>query len=255
MKRLAIPIVAILMLALDCKNEPQVVKEPWMERPVMEWPDFALTNKISFTDTTFTDIANSFLVTTGRDTHGVSCKHLFMVFENRMGLKTIDLGNTFNSWELYSKNDREKMVLVKRLINRNPEEHIGQFNTLKVRDWIIFEIDKENSNLYPLKIRYSPVKKHEIVYAVGWGTKQKDSSKPALIKMQCFDNLGDYFYTKTLTTNVQPNGRSGSAVIDENGYLVGIVSGAEGNLGVIGSVNYLRKLFDTYKILFENVNP
>ncbi|WP_396602941.1 hypothetical protein [Algibacter sp. R77976] len=81
--------------------------------------------------------------------------------------------------------------------------------------------------------------------------KQKDNSKPALIKLQCFENLGDYFYIKTLKTDTQPHGRSGSPVIDKNGYLVGIVSGQEGKLGVIGSVRYLKQMLDEYGIKYE----
>jgi hypothetical protein len=41
-------------------------------------------------------------------------------------------------------------------------------------------------------------------------------------------------------------------VIDKNGYLVGIVSGAEGTLGVIGSVNYLKEMFDLYDVEYQN---
>ncbi|MFO7851300.1 MAG: hypothetical protein ACQERS_03855 [Bacteroidota bacterium] len=57
--------------------------------------------------------------------------------------------------------------------------------------------------------------------------------------MQVFRNAGPYYYVNTLSGNVDPAGRNGSPVIDANGYLVGIVSGAEGNLGVIGNVNYI----------------
>jgi hypothetical protein len=63
--------------------------------------------------------------------------------------------------------------------------------------------------------------------------------------------MGNYYYVKTLAEDVAPPGRSGSPVIDKNGYLVGIVSGAEGNLGVIGSVQYLKKLFDEYGVDYE----
>ena len=59
------------------------------------------------------------------------------------------------------------------------------------------------------------------------------------MKMEMFRNEGPYYYTNTLTENVDPAGRSGSPVIDANGYLVGIVSGAEGRLGVTCNVSYL----------------
>lgn len=244
-------LLGLFTLLVACKNETPVEKEAWVGQPVSQWPNFALTNEISFQDTTFTDLANAFLIQTGKDTLGVSCKHIFMVFENGLGLTTIDVGKEFISWTLYPKNDERNRVTVKRLINADPEENIGQFNTLKVRDWILFEIDKNFTDTYPLKIRYTPVKTNEIVYAVGWGMNQEDNRSPALIKLQCFKNLGPYFYVQTLTEGIQPHGRSGSPVIDKNGYLVGIVSGAEGNLGVIGSVNYLRKIFDQYGIEYQ----
>jgi hypothetical protein len=151
---------------------------------------------------------------------------------------------------MYPKNLKEKTVTIKRLINKNPSEQIGQFNTLKVRDWIIFELEEKNTQLYPLKIRYTPVKKNEIVYAVGWAKNQKDNSKPGLFKMKCFKNLGNYFYIEP--SENQPHGRSGSPVIDKNGYLVGIVSGQEGKLGVMGAVPYLTIMFDKYGIEYNN---
>jgi hypothetical protein len=120
-----------------------------------------------------------------------------------------------------------------------------------VRDWILFEIDKKNPVLYPLKIRYTPVKTNEIVYAVGWGIKQEDNSMPALTKLKCYMNIGDYFYTQSLSPDIHPGGRSGSPVIDQNGYLVGIVSGAEGKLGVMGSINYLKNILDKYNIKYN----
>lgn len=210
MKRLVIIVISSILLTFGCKNDPEIIKENWIEKPLSQWPSFALTNEISFNDTTYKDFSNSFLINTGYDTLGISCKHLFMVFENQLGLKTIDLGKNFNFWKLYPKNDHEKNVSIERLINANSKENIEQFNTLKVRDWILFEIDKPHSDLYPLKIRYTPIKKNEIVYAVGWGINQKDNSKPALIKLQCIKDLGDYYYIKTLSSYNQANGRSGS---------------------------------------------
>lgn len=252
MKRAELIIIGIASLIVGCKQESTITREPWIEKPLSQWPSFALTNEISFEDTTYSDIANSFIVSTGFDTLGVSCKHLFMVFEAQQGFGTVDLGSDFQYWKLYPKNDKEKLVHATRLINEDSNELIGEFNTLKVRDWILFELDEQNPELYPLKIRYTPVKTNEVVYAVGWGIHQKDNRMPAITKLQCVDNLGDYYYTRSLTTDTQPQGRSGSPVIDRNGYLVGIVSGAEGNFGVIGSVSYLRKTFNRYGIEYRS---
>ena len=170
----------------------------------------------------------------------------FMVFNNRLGINKIDLGSNFNYWNMYPKNHKKESVTIKRLINTNSQEKIGQYNTLKDRDWIIFELEEKNAELYPLKIRYTRVAKNEIVYALGWPTNQNDNKKPILRKIQIFKNLGNYFYI--MPSENQPHGMSGSPVIDKDGYLVGIVSGQEGNLGVIGGINYLTTMFDKYGI-------
>ena len=238
------------VFSASCLSGEKYEKEPWISKPVSQWPNFALTNEVSFEDTTFLDLANGFLVNTGYDTMAVSCKHLFMVFEKYQNLNSIDLGEHFNYWKMSPKNHPDKIVQLKQLLNQNKAEPVENFNSLKVRDWLIFNIINNEHKLYPLRIRYSPVKTKEVVYCVGWGMKQKDNSKPALIKMRCVKDVGDYFFTKTLSEKHKPHGRSGSAVIDKNGYLVGIVSGAEGNLGVMGSTSYLKNFFRSKDIPF-----
>ena len=251
MKHIGIPLLYILIIMIGCKHSTKIEKETWIDKPLNQWPDFALTNEIGFDDTTFTDLANSFLIDTGADTIGASCKHLFMVFRNHEGLMSISLGDNFNHWKLYPKNNPERSVQIKMLINANKEEPIGQFNTLKNRDWIIFDLQEIPDVLYPLKIRYTPLEKGEIVYAFGWGALQEDNTHPVKTTFQCFRSLGNYYYAKSLTKNVKPNGRSGSPVIDKNGYLVGITSGAEGKLTVIGSIQYLKQLFDRHQVEYK----
>ena len=238
------------ILLVSCDDKPLNNPEPWINQPVSEWPTFAMTNEVAFSDTTFSELANGFLVNTGSDTVAVSCKHWFMIFEKYIGLSSIELGENFLSWKMFPKGNKEYTVTLDRLINHNPNEPIGQFNSLKVRDWIIFEIDQSHEQIYPLKIRRSPIKTNEIVYAVGWGLNDKPSELPQIVKLQCIKALKEYTFTKTLSKDIAPEGRSGSPVIDKNGYLVGIVSGQEGNMGVIGNTSYLLEQFDNYGISY-----
>jgi len=248
LKKNTLILSVILSIVIGCEKGPETTKESWIDKPITEWPDFSLTNEVSFIDTTYKNLANAFLVNTGKDTIGISCKHLFIVFENKHGIQAIDLGEEFIYWNLYPKNRPDKVISIKKLINAEASEQIGQFNTLKARDWIVFELRDKREDVYPLKIRFSPVYKNEIVYAVGWGVLQKNNTYPAITKLRCFKSLGDYFYTTSINKDIRPEGRSGSPVIDKNGYLVGIVSGVEGNLGVICGVKYLNELFDRYGI-------
>jgi len=251
MRSMTIFSLFLIAFSVGCLKRPELKKEPWVVQPIQQWPLFALTNEIGFDDTTFTGLANSFLINTGRDTIGASCKHLFMVFRNHLPLKTIHLGEQFSYWKLYPKNNPGKSVQIKGLINESKKEPIGAFNTLKNRDWIIFDIEDTIDHLYPLKVRYSPLSKGEIIYGIGWGELQKGKKHPVKTKFQCFQSRGNYYYARLLSKNITPNGRSGSPVIDKNGYLVGITSGAEGKLAVIGSVQYLKGLFDRFGVEYQ----
>ncbi|MEA1887605.1 MAG: trypsin-like peptidase domain-containing protein [Bacteroidota bacterium] len=229
----------LLILSITACNNTggEVKKVEWADKPVSEWPEIVFTNEIEFKDTTYSGLANSFLVNTGTDTLGVTCKHIFLVFQHEE-LPTIDLGENFISWKVYPKDKQDKYMVFGEMINENSDEMVDAFNTLKSRDWLLFEVDDIPAGFTPLRIRTKPVQEDEIIYCLGWPYKQKEGS-PSLVKMQVFRNAGPYYYVNTLTENVDPAGRSGSPVIDANGYLVGIVSGAEGKLGVIGNVNYL----------------
>jgi hypothetical protein len=56
------------------------------------------------------------------DTLGITCKHLFIVFEWYAGAENISLGPGFVSWDMYSKNEPTKKINIKGLINENKQE-------------------------------------------------------------------------------------------------------------------------------------
>jgi uncharacterized protein YcfL len=245
MKHLTFLVLALLLIVGCQDNRKSIQREPWMNQPVSEWPQFALTNTIQFADTTFHDLANAMLIQTEHDTLVATCKHIFMVFENNGLANKIQLGNDFQEWSVYPKGQPNKSLVLGGLLNEDENENIGQFNTLKVRDWIIFEVAK-TKGLQPLKIRSRALKEGETVYSVGWAMDQ-ETQVPALIKMKVFKNFGKFCYVQTLTEDVNPEGRSGSPVIDTNGHLAGLVSGAEGRMGVIATTQYLKELLGQYQ--------
>lgn len=244
--------LACTLAVATCSGDrvPDLPPEPWADRPVAEWPDFALTNEVRFADTTYHDMANGFLVDTGLDTVGVTVKHMFLVFREHQGLESIDLGDDFVSWRFRSSRDSARVVAAGRLITADPGEPVGAFNTLKDRDWLVFEVDAVPAGVYPLKVRYTPVRSGEVVYAVGRNRERRNARDPSRTALQRHQAMGSYYYVTPLTRN-DPVETSGSAVIDEHGYLVGIVSGAVGELGVIGGVGYLRQLFDRHGIPYR----
>ena len=242
----------IVVLFIGCQNRSTTAdRESWVVMPVSQWPDFALTNTVRFTDTTFTEIANAFLIDTGYDTLGVTCKHFFLLFK-KIGLTHIDPGAGLEEWSAYPKARPDKKVEFGEMINKDSIEETGEFNTLKDRDWILFRLKNGTNGVYPLKIRMTPLEKGETVYSVGWSAIQ-NTEEPLLARMQVWENMGNYCYISTPDANVDPHGSSGSPVIDTNGHLVGLVSGAEGDLGVIAAVPCLVSLFEKYGIDFEGI--
>jgi len=250
MKRIYL-LIWIVTSIIGCKNQQEVTqREEWIKEPISKWPFIALTNTIQFQDTTYKDLANSFLIDTGNDTLAVTCKHIFLVFKNH-GLNSIDLGENFKEWIIYPKGAPENNIVLGNLINKDNKEIIGAFNTLKNRDWIVFDVNSiNNEGFFPLKLRSKPIYKNDIVYSVGWAHHQS-TKLPSLVKMKIYENTGNYYYTTTITKDVDPVGRSGSPVIDSNGHLVGIISGGEGNMGVVGSISYLKETLKKHGIAYK----
>ncbi|MFO7893203.1 MAG: hypothetical protein R6U63_05690 [Longimicrobiales bacterium] len=222
--------------------------EPWVDRPVSEWPDFALSNDVVFTDTSYSYLANAFTIDTGADTVGATAKHLFMLFERRQGLHSVALGDDFRGWWFRSSRDTARVVTVRRLMNADSTERIGDFSGLKDRDWLVFELGEWADGVHPLKVRHTPLEPGDTMYAVGRSRAERRDRDPALSPLQVFRGFPTYYYVQPLDPDVDPVDTSGSPVIDDGGYLVGLVSGAVGRLGVVAGVGYLRRVLEWHGV-------
>ncbi len=237
-----------LSVALSCRPTPDIPPEPWVEKPIEDWPDFVLTNDIHFSDTVFSGIGNAFLVDLGWDTVAVSVKHIFLFLQDQRGFETIDLGPDFVEWEMRSLKQPERVLGVGRPLNENPSEGIGDFNTLQVRDWLAFRLPAGGSGFYPLRVRPSYLKKGEAAFAVGRSQAERESTHPRITPLRIYEALGPYYFVESMDPEADPVGTSGSPVIDKNGHLVGIVSGATGRLGVVASVEYFLEVVESQSL-------
>lgn len=249
--RIAALAAMVAVAACSAESEPGPPPEQWADRPVAEWPDFALTNQVRFTDTTYDALANAFLVDTGMDTVGVTVKHVFLLFARYRGIETIDPGPDFVDWRFVSARDSSRVVRTRRLLNADPAEPIGDFSGLKDRDWLIFELERPIPEVHPLKIRLTPIEPGEVVYAVGRSAARRHEPDPSVTPLRRFRAAGTYYYVQPLDPDADPVETSGSPVIDGGGYLVGIVSGAVGELGVVGGVGYLEGIFDRHDVPYR----
>lgn len=254
--RLPLPLLAALAGSVPACGGPEaealrLPPESWVDRPVADWPDFALSNEVVFADTTYSFLANAFAVDTGADTVGVTCKHIFMVFRNQRDAESIALGDDFRAWTLRSSRDTARVLPTRRLINADPSEPIGDFAGIKSRDWLVFELEGWTDGIYPLKLRYTPVERGDTIYAVGRSLSGRHDPDPVPSPLRVFRAESTYYYVQPLDRGVDPVHTSGSPVIDENGYLVGLVSGAVGQLGVVAGVEYLRTVLDRHGVEYR----
>jgi hypothetical protein len=197
--------IALLMTLLACRPSPDLPPEPWAEKPIEEWPDLVFTNDLHFPDTTYRGIGNSFLVDLGRDTLAASVKHIFLFLREQRGLESVFLGQEFVRWEMRSLRRPEVVQDVGRPMNEDPSEEIGDFNTLQVRDWLVFDTDAAGTGLYPLRLRPSFLRKGEAAFAVGRSQADRESVHPKLTPLRIYDALGRH--VSTLVDGDLPPGR------------------------------------------------
>ena len=77
---------------------------------------------------------------------------------------------------------------------------------------------------------------------MGRSQADRESVHPKLTPLRIYDALGPYYFVESFDPEVDPAGTSGSPVLDKNGHLVGIVSGATGKMGVVASVQYFLEV-------------
>ncbi len=201
-------------------------KESWIDKPVSEWPMIALINHVEFKngdryiDPSFKYAATGFLIDHGKDTLAATAKHILWIAKNKKS-KFVQINDELKSWTMTPKNNNSDIAVIDRLINEDDSEMLeGKGSSILERDWIIFSVKKASPNLYPLKLRLTPVKEGEKVYVL---SNAYDDSLSTVHEGKVLRKLGLDILIQHDKKNI--GGSSGSPVIDANGFLVGIFSG------------------------------
>jgi hypothetical protein len=221
-------------------------KESWIGKPITQWPKIALINEVQFkngdryVDPSFKYAGTGFLIENGKDTLAATAKHILWIAKNKQHKGTV-INAALKEWIMRPKADTRDSVIVDRLLNEDAQELLeGKNSTVQDRDWIVFSVKQNNPHIYPLKPRYSQVKPGEKVYILSCAY---DDSLCTVHEGKIYQKLGmDILIKREMKTH--KGGCSGSAVIDVNGYLIGIVSGSSGsktgNVTVAISTEYLQ---------------
>lgn len=203
-------------------------REVWIDLPIDQWPQIALTNHVQFKngdryiDPSFQYAGTGFLIDTGKDTLAATAKHVLWIARNAASQK-VEINEQLQSWMMRPKKDTITFVLIDQLINEDSTEILqGPSSSITDRDWLIFSLKKNTSGIFPLKPRYTRLQPGEKVYIIScaYDTEQCAGYEANLLRKKGMDLLLERKDSKNMP------GASGSPVVDANGYLIGILSSA-----------------------------
>lgn len=241
--KLYLPLLLLPIISF-CQDLTQI------REPLDQWPPIALINKVwykdgsQYIDTSYKYAGTGFLVDTGKDTLAVTAKHVLWIANNRK-IQAVDLKDELDRWVMHPKGNPVDSVLIGELINRDTAEMLhGPESTITQRDWLVFSTRYVSSRIQALKPRFTPVQKGEPVW---WtGCPYRDSAA-VVFNAQVLEVEGNRIvFSKPPDANV--NGASGSPLIDQHGFLIGILCGAtrsrtSGESALYGlSTHYLGKV-------------
>ena len=236
-------LVILLLLtgwvSFACEQPPPALPpQPWIDRPVDQWPTIALTSHIRLGPMDFRDRGGAFLIDTGTDTLAAAPKHLFLVFKNS-DIQAIHFAGLPHSWTMSPQGDPSDSVVTRRLLNEDLQEKIIK-QYLVNRDWLVFSVAaKVPSDIQPLKPRFGQLEKGQQVYLIGW---TENGGQPVFTGT-IYESYEYKYLIDFGEQDVAPFG--GAPVVDNGGYLIGIHTGKIGEVSWVNSTRYLKEILES----------
>lgn len=209
---------------------------------------FSGINKVTFNDTQYNNpfAGNGFLINFKDKLFAVTVKHALMVAKTP-SLTSVYLQDELKEWRIHPNKNSNSYVTLGKLLNADKTEPID--DKILFKDWLVFEVKENNSNLAILELRDTPLKVGELLTAYGctYATQEtcsQDKYQGKFIQAE-FNNLRVAPFK-----DVEIAGLSGSPVLDEHNKVVGIVSTVRESISGDGfdhtpaSLNYLREILN-----------
>ena len=209
--------VFALLIITNCTSQEKVSDKTFEE--------ITLVNRIDFFESKLDQpkFSCGFLLRHNDNIYAVTAKHLLKIIKPDE-MKTLTFENYIKSWSLYSLENKSETVICDKLLNENKSEILKAKSTYE-NDWLIFSIKENLSKSKPLQIRTTPLIAGEKLYVVGW-TRKMENGKQRVYEFEYYKTIENRILLKDIIVPEQFGGLSGAPVIDENGMLTGIVSGA-----------------------------
>lgn len=215
---------------------------------------FSGINQVTFKDAKHNKafVGNGFLITHKNKLFAVTVKHALLEAKTPT-LTSVYLRDEIKEWRIHPNKNTQEFIVLGRLLNANKNEAIDM--RVLSKDWLVFEVKENKSNLAVLKLRESNIELGEELTAYGCSYANKeicsqDEYQGTFISVE-ENNLRIAMPELDLS---KLRGLSGSPVLDRNNRVVGIVSNilksnsGEGFDFAPASLHYLRDVLIKFSI-------
>ena len=195
------------------------------------WPLTTMVNDVTFKESTYDklNIGCGFLLKHNNDTFAISAKHILIVAKTDK-MQTTNFENELKQWTMYPRDKKEQTVIIGRLLNENRTDSLSwdyYFNNFfSYTDWLVFDIDENNSDIQPIEISNHSPAIGDTVFAIGW-TYEDTLGEQRVYSYKIREKEKHRLKMSLINAPENGGGLSGAPVVNSDGYLVGIISAAD----------------------------
>ena len=219
-KRYMTPVPRLLFLSLCCAGcgTDTRVAEEWVSKPIAGWPQIVLTNHAEFNGHTSLEGASGFLIRAddGRVFAATAAHLIGSAGGVEPDIPLNQLTARIRSWKMFPRTMPDDFVQITSLA----VEGLDGRNL----DWLVLSIrDSGQLPARALRLRRDRVRVGETVYLIGCPYVETECSQNVYRGKVTQRALGDRF-RYDIDPPVDIRGFSGAPIIDEKGYVVGVMT-------------------------------
>lgn len=181
-------------------------------------------NQVTFHESAYNKAfaGNGFLIRYQGKVYAVTVKHTLLEAKTP-AMQSVHIDGHVSGWQIHPNHQPEKSVVLGKLLNGSEQEKLDM-NILQ-KDWLVFEVKENHSDLTVLTLREDPLSTGDTLTAYGCSYANangcvQDSYAGRYINLEG-NNLRIAMADLELG---ELRGLSGSPVLDQNNQVVGIVS-------------------------------